>query len=110
MATSRPSVDDMRRALGADEPRPVHTAAHGPFGALQLAAELAERLQPGRGARPGRPTDPEWAVRRLVGFRRETWQRLGQIAADASTPQRRVSPAQVAAMLIEAGVERLKAG
>jgi hypothetical protein len=107
---ARPAIDDVRRALGADEPQTIHAAPHGPFGALQLAAELAERLQPGRGARAGRPTDPEWTVRRLVGFRRETWQRLRQLAANASTPQRQVSPAQVAAMLVESGVERLRAG
>src|SRR5436190_13236615 len=102
---ARRSIQDVQRALGGDTPRPVSAAPHGPFGARQLAAELRERLQPGAGARPGRPTDPDWEVRRLVGFRPETWRRLAEIAKEVSTPQRRVSPAQVAALLIETGVE-----
>ncbi len=106
---ARRSIEELRRALGADEPQPVRAVPHGPYGALHLAAELRERLQPGRGARPGRPTDPAWAVRRLVGFRPETWRRLREIAAGASTPDRRVSPAQVAAALVESGLERLEA-
>jgi hypothetical protein len=107
---ARKSVEQMQRALSADTPRAVDAAPHGPFGALQLAAELRARLRPAAGARAGRPTDPDWAVRRLVGFRPETWHRLAEIAEEISTPQRRVSPAQVAALLVESGVERLKAG
>jgi hypothetical protein len=99
------SSEELRRALGADAPRLVGTEGHGPFGALQLAAELRERLRSGAGARPGRLTDPDWEVRRLVGFRPETWRRLGEIAEEVSTPERRVSPARVAALLIETGVE-----
>jgi hypothetical protein len=106
---ARRSIEEVQRALGADAPRPMRAASHGPFGALQLAAELRERLQPGAGARPGRPTDPDWAVRRLVGFRPETWRRLAEIAAEVSTPERRVSPGQVAALLIETGIEQWEA-
>jgi len=104
------TTDEIRRALGADIPLPVRAEPHGPFGVLGLAAELRARLQPGDGARPGRPTDPGWRVRRLVGFRPETWQRLGEIASAISTPDRRVSPAQVAAMLIETGVDQWSDG
>jgi hypothetical protein len=61
---ARRTIEEVRRALGAGAPERVGAAPHGPFGALQLAAELRERLRPGAGARPGRPTDPDWAVRR----------------------------------------------
>jgi len=86
----------------------VRRAGHGPFGVLALSADIAARLRPGAGERPGRPTDPTWELRRLVGFRRETWKALGEIADRTSTAGRRISPAQVAAVLIEEGVERLR--
>jgi hypothetical protein len=100
------SSQEIRKALGAKAPVPVRTEAHGPFGVMQLQAELAEQLRPH--ARAGRPSDPAWTVRRLVGFRTETWEALAQIAAQASTPRRRVSPGQVAARLIEDGIKRLR--
>jgi hypothetical protein len=98
--------EEIRAALGAREAVPVQTAGHGPFGALQLQAELAERLRTGSGA--GRPSDPSWTVRRLVGFRPDTWNRLTELAVQLSTPKRRVSPGQVAAILIEESVTHLE--
>jgi hypothetical protein len=101
------SPDDVRAALGAHQPIPLRTRPHGPFGVLELQAELAERLRTHSSA--GRPSDPDWTIRRLVGFRPETWRALTEIAARASTPQRRISPGQVAARLIEDGLERVRA-
>jgi hypothetical protein len=101
------SSEETRKALGANQPVPVRTQPHGPFGVLQLQSELAERLQTGAGA--GRPSDPTWTIRRLVGFRPDTWQALAELAAQLSTPERRVSPGQVAARLIEEGVTQLQA-
>src|SRR5438876_26530 len=73
------SPKEMRKALGANQPVPVRTKADGPFGVLQLQAELAERLL--IRARVGRPSDPAWTIRCLVGFRSETWRTLSEIAA-----------------------------
>jgi hypothetical protein len=101
------SPEDIRAALGANRPEPVRTQPHGPFGVLQLQAELAERLRTHSSA--GRPSDPALTMRRLVGFRPETWQVLAEIADRASTPQRRISPGQVAARLIEDSLDRLRA-
>ena len=101
------SPEEMRKALGANQPVPVRTQPHGPFGVLQLQAELAERLHTGAGA--GRPSDPSWTIRRLVGFRPDTWRALTEIAARLSTPRRRISPGQVAASLIEDGLTKLGA-
>src|SRR5688572_7728576 len=99
------SAEEIRKALGANQPAPVRTEPHGPFGVLQLQAELVDRLRSGGGA--GRPSDPSWTIRRLVGFRPETWSALTEIAARLSTPRRRVSPGQVAASLIEDSVAKL---
>src|SRR6266511_5203995 len=101
----RRSAKEMRKALGTNQPVPVRTQPHGPFGVLQLQAELAARLHAGSGA--GRPSDPSWTIRRLVGFRPDTWRALNAIAARRSTPRRRVSPGQVAASLIEESVAKL---
>ncbi|MPZ13890.1 MAG: hypothetical protein GEU73_05625 [Chloroflexi bacterium] len=100
------SSEEMRKALGANQPVPVRTQLHGPFGVLHLQAELAERLHTGGGA--GRPSDPAWTIRRLVGFRPDTWRALTEIAARLSSPRRRVSPGQVAASLIEDSVAKLR--
>jgi hypothetical protein len=90
--------DEIQQALGAGPPRLIRTLPHGPFGLAQLAAEFAEH-----------PVDSERAIERPVGFRPETWQALSEIAARASTAGRRISPSQVAAHLIEEGIERLRA-
>ena len=100
------SPEDVRKALGAHRPILVRTQPHGPFGVLQLQAELAERLQ--TNARAGRPSDPAWTLRRLVGFRPETWQALSEIATRLSSSRRRVSPGQLAATLIEERVAQLR--
>jgi len=102
------SPEEVCRALGADLAEPVRAQPHGPFGVLQLQRELAKRLHT-RG-RAGRPSDPAWTIRRLVGFRPETWQALSEMAIRLSTTRRRVSPGQVAASLIEERVAQLQKG
>src|SRR5947207_10502582 len=62
---------------------------------------LHSKLQPGRGKRPGRPSNPAWTLRRQVPFSEATWSLLERFAEALSTPERRVSPAQLAATLIE---------
>jgi hypothetical protein len=101
------SPEEIRAALGANQPVLARTQPHGPFGVLELQAELAEHLRTHSSA--GRPSDPTLTIRRLVGFRPETWRALAEIADRASTPQRRISPGQVAARLIEDGLDRLRA-
>lgn len=98
----------MAEALGASRSFPVEARPTLPFGILQLQVELAERLRAPEAGRARRPSDPAWTIRRLVGFRPEMWQALAEIAEQASTPRRRLSPGQVAARLIEDGVTRLR--
>jgi hypothetical protein len=62
---------------------------------------LHAKLQPGQGKRPGRPSNPAWTLRRQVPFSEATWSLLERFAEALSTPERRVSPAQLAATLIE---------
>ena len=50
----------------------------------------------------GRPTAPEWEMRRLVPFRQAVWERMREAGAGVG-----LSPGQVAAMLVEDGARRL---
>jgi len=66
-----------------------------------LGARLRQRLEPGRGERPGRPSDPSWTVQRKLSMNEETLALLEQAADAVSNDERRVSPMQIAALLIE---------
>mgnify|MGYP000884215559 CR=1 FL=1 len=69
----------------------------------RLARSAAERLR----SSGGRPTDPDWTLVRQVPFSQENWGRLGSLAHEISEHGRRVAPAQLAAMLVEDGLDRL---
>lgn len=68
---------------------------------------LRSRLAPGQGERPGRPSDPTWIVQRKLSMNEETLTTLERIAELLSTEERRVSPMQVAALLVEDAAEQL---
>lgn len=103
---SKPASADIASALGASRRIPVHTDAQGPLGLVQLRSELAQRLQ----SDGGRPTDPEWTIRRIVPFRPAGWAELQEFAARLTAQGRSVSPAQLAALLIERGLAQLEEG
>ena len=68
---------------------------------------LRQRLEPGRGERPGRPSDPTWTVQRKLSMSEQTLQTLASAADAVSTDERRVSPMQIAALLIEDATQGL---
>jgi hypothetical protein len=89
------------KGLGARRMGSVRSSG-GYFGALQLAAEVAERFRvPQRG---GRATDPGWTERRLIPLSPETLRRLEELA-----DRLHVAPLQVAALLLEESVGRIDA-
>ena len=95
----------IRRALGAERVIPLEgLPSQGPLDLLQLRAELERRLH----SSGGRPTDPDWVLRRVVPFKREGWAELERLAAICRHHGQRVSPSQLAALLIEHGLEALK--
>lgn len=95
--TAAERVQRIAEALGASVVIPLGRRSLGPLGMLAIAPMLTDRLV----SSGGRPTDPSWTVRRLVPFRAETWNRLTAEANRMSTPSRRMTPAQLAAILIE---------
>ena len=78
-------------------------------GLLVFGERLRGRLAPGQGERPGRPSDPSWTVQRKLSMNPETLTALERLAESLSTEDRRVSPMQVAALLVEDAAERLLA-
>lgn len=97
--------DGIGGALGASRVvRLEGSRAGGPLGWMKLAQTLQTRLV----SRGGRPSDPHWDTKRLVPFRRRTWERLSQEAKELSTHGRKVGPAQLAAILIEERIESRK--
>jgi len=99
---------DFRAALGASRSYRVESKPHGPFGVAALLDELQTRLV----SRGGRPADPGATIRRLVPMKKDVWRNLKAQAAYLSSHGKRVSPAQLAAMLIERGMSagKKKAG
>lgn len=71
----------------------------GNFG--NFGQRLRARLAPGRGERPGRPSDPSWTLQRKLSMSQDTLETLEYLAQAMSTDERRVSPMQVAALLVE---------
>jgi hypothetical protein len=95
------NVKTIAERLGAVVVDQLPDVGGGAFGAARLARILQSRLQPSRGDRPGRPTDLTWVVHPKVPMSEETMRKLTEIANRISTPQRKVSPMQVAAQLLE---------
>jgi len=95
----------LAKALGAKRVVPVpNLPSGGPLDLLALRAHVASRLR----SAGGRPTDPDWKLQRLVPFRKDRWHELEELASRLSSDQRKVSPAQVAAMLIEHALQDVR--
>ena len=101
------NVTQIAQKLGAKIGEPVPDTGGGAFGMARLTAVLAARLQPSQGKRPGRPSDPSWSQYAKVPVSEETMAHLAQIAESISTRDRRISPMQVAAQLLEESLNRI---
>lgn len=100
----------LAEALGASEVVRLPRKPKGPADALALMRSIHSRLRPGSGKRRGRPSNPNWTLRRQVPFSEDTWSRLHDYAEAFSTPERRVSPAQVAAAILDEVLAEQNAG
>lgn len=93
-------------SLGVSRSFGTTSKPHGPFGVAALLDEIQNRLV----SRGGRPSDPGATIRRLVPIRKQVWRSLKAQAAFLSSHGKRVSPAQLAAMLVERSVVELQTG
>jgi hypothetical protein len=96
-------------ALGAVHQGQVADVGGGAFGAARLAQILKERLEPSKGRRPGRPTNVTWVQRPKIPISVETQEALILLAKKMSTDERKISPMQVAAQLLEDAVKAASA-
>lgn len=101
------NINKIADALGATVVGEVPDTGGGAFGMNRLAAILRTRLEPGQGIRPGRPSDPSWVIQRKIPMSKETLERLMKLAESISTAERKVSPMQVAAQLLEESLNRV---
>jgi len=100
---SKGEADRLTSSLGATRSFKVSTKPHGPFGVAALLDEIGSRLV----SRGGRPSDPG-TIRRLVPLKENVWRSLKSQAVSLSRPGRTVSPAQLAAILLEKSVSGLQ--
>jgi hypothetical protein len=96
-------IGDLAKKLGAEVVGTVPDYSAGAFGIAKLARTLRERLEPGQGKRPGRPSNPNWSKRSKVPLAAATEERLEQLARLLSDEHRKVSPMQAAAQILEEG-------
>lgn len=101
------NVRKVAAALGARITGRVPEVGPGAFGAARLAAALHERLVASSGRRPGRPTDPAWTQHPKVPMSDKTLERLELLSRELSTRDRRISPMQLAAHLLENSVVQM---
>ena len=94
---------DFTDALGASHTFSVSAKPRGPFGVAALLDEVKHRLI----SRGGRPSDPAPTVRRLVPLKKQVWRRLQTQARHLSDRGKRVSPGQLAALLLERTINEL---
>jgi hypothetical protein len=81
-------------------------APGGYFGAMQLLADVEDRLRVPPGG--GRPTDPGWTERRLVPLAPRTLKRLEEITARVrERGGASLEPMQLAALLLEKTTQRI---
>ncbi len=98
--TEQLDMDSIAKGLGARRVGKVRTSG-GFLGAVQLAAEVAQRFRVPPGG--GRATNPEWTERRLIPLSQRTLKRLEEMAGNLH-----VAPLQVAALLLEQAVSGVR--
>jgi hypothetical protein len=97
-------IETIAELLGAQIKGKIPEVGGGALGAARIprvVEALQARLQPSQGQRPGRPTDTSWVRHPKIPMSAATERKLRKLAAEASTEDRRVSPMQVAAQLLE---------
>lgn len=103
-------INKIAKRLGAEVVCQVPEVGGGVLCMTRLAGiiqTLRQRLEPSQGQRPGRPTDPTWVHHPKVPMTQSTQEALTRLAEMASTPQRKVSPMQVAAQLLEQAISQV---
>jgi hypothetical protein len=97
-------ISQIAKDIGATHVGTLPNVGGGAFGAARLAQILHERLAPSVGKRPGRPTNNQWTEHPKVPMSAETLASLQELSERISSEERKVSPMQLAAQLLEESV------
>jgi hypothetical protein len=100
-------IRQIAKDVGATHVETLPEIGGGAFGMARLAQSLYSQLAPSAGKRPGRPTNAEWNERGKVPMSTATLASLKELSAKLSTSDRKISPMQVAAELLEQGVMKV---
>jgi len=100
-------ISRIAKDLGAKHVGTLPNVGGGAFGMARLAQMLHERLAPSYGKRPGRPTNDRWTEHPKVPMSAETLASLQELSARLSSDERKVSPMQLAAQLLEESVVQI---
>lgn len=96
-------MNKISSAIGANRTIPLSKKTSGtPLDWLDVAYELESRLI----STGGRPSDPEWDTRRIVPFKHEVWNYLVTESKLISQKGKKISPAQLAAIIIEKNMRK----
>jgi hypothetical protein len=93
--------------IGAKHVGTLQDVGGGAFGMARLAQMMRARLAPSAGKRPGRPTNEHWTERAKVPMSTDTLASLRELSQRLSSDERKISPMQLAAQLIEESVVQL---
>jgi hypothetical protein len=100
-------IAKISKELGAKHVGSLPEVGRGTFGEARLAQMMQARLAPSTGKRPGRPTNERWTERAKVPMSAETLATLRTLSERLSSEERKVSPMQLAAQLLEESVVQL---
>jgi hypothetical protein len=92
-------VDRIGKILGATNQFSVKTRAAGPLDLVRLREEIHERLE----SSGGRPSDPEWELRRVIPLKKSSWNFLRKKSGELQ-----VNPGHLAAIILERGIKSFK--
>jgi len=101
-------IAQLAKKIGATHVGTLPDVGSGAFGMSRLARLLHARLSPSSGKRPGRPTNDAWSEHPKVPMSRETLEALRELSARLSNDERKVSPMQLAAQLLEESVLQIR--
>ncbi len=105
-------IERIAESVGAKYRGRLPATGGGAFGMARIAQLLYERLAgPVRGSGPGaRTTNDQWTEHRKVPLSAETLANLQELSVRLSSDERKVSPMQLAAQLLEECVVKVAAG
>jgi hypothetical protein len=97
-------IANIAKSMGAKHVATLPDVGGGAFGMARLAQLLHQRLAPSTGKRPGRPTNKKWTEQRKVPMSSGTLSALKALSSQLSSEERKISPMQLAAQLLEESV------